>query len=221
MERKDLRHLNRSDLVDIIYEIQNDSEEKSDILPDEQTVITEHDRITRKRVFRRTLGSTVAILLVVAAIAVLLSTLFLPIIQVSGDSMEPALHNGDILLLYKTKNYDCGELCCVSWQNKLLLKRVIGQAGDIIEMDTEGNVSVNNILLDEPYVTEKCLGECDITFPYQVPDDTLFLLGDRRDSSIDSRCSVVGCVNCDQVIGKVLFRLWPLGNFDRKEDFAY
>jgi signal peptidase I len=157
---------------------------------------------------RRVLGSTVSALIVVAAMAVLLSTIFLPVIQVSGDSMEPAMHDGDILLLIKTKRFDYGELCCVAWQNKLLLKRVIALPGDSVEIDENGTVSVNGEVLDEPYVSNKSLGECDVSFPYTVPDNSLFVMGDRRDTSIDSRSTVIGSVAYDQMVGRVLFRVW-------------
>lgn len=207
MTKKDLRHLSRKELVDIVYEIaeQEDGAEK---LPPLEEVAAERSRIRYRQRYRRVLGSTAAILVVVAAVAVLISTLFLPVIQVSGDSMEPALHDGDILLLCKTSRYESGELCCVAWQNKLLLKRVIGLPGDNIRMDADGTVYVNDTLLDEPYVINKSLGECDITFPYQVPDGTLFVMGDRRDTSIDSRSSAVGCIASDQMVGRVLFRIW-------------
>ena len=154
------------------------------------------------------LKSTLAVLIVVAAIAVLISVLFLPVIQVSGSSMEPTLCDGDILVLVKTGKFETGELCCFSWQNKLLLKRVIGKEGDYIDIDEYGNVSVNNIPIDEPYVTDKSLGICDITFPYQVPEGTIFVLGDKRDKSVDSRSTTIGCISKDQIIGKVLFKVW-------------
>ncbi|MBR3631293.1 MAG: signal peptidase I [Oscillospiraceae bacterium] len=177
-----------------------------------EEVNRERERINYRQRFRRVLSSTIGILVVVAAVAVLVSTLFLPVIQVSGDSMEPSLHDGDILVLYKTKRYTYGELCCVAWQNKLLLKRVIGLPGDIIRMDPDGTVYVNDERLDEPYVTEKSLGECDITFPYQVPDGMVFVLGDHRSTSIDSRSTVIGCIAYDQMIGQVLFRIWSSNN---------
>jgi len=122
--------------------------------------------------------------------------------------MEPSMHDGDILLLMKPGKFNYGDLCCVAWQNKLLLKRVIGKGGDEIVISEDGTVSVNGEVLDEPYVLNKSLGECDIDFPYEVPDGALFVLGDRRDTSIDSRNTVIGSVNDDQMIGKVLFRIW-------------
>lgn len=161
----------------------------------------------KKRIGKSTVGLMIFGL---AAILVLVSTLFLPVIQISGDSMEPMFDNGDLVLLYKTKNFERGDLCCVSWQNKLLLKRVIGLPGDTVDMDEEGNVYINDELLDEPYITEKSLGECDIAFPYTVTEDKIFMLGDHRSTSIDSRCSDVGCIEKKQVIGQVLKKIWPV-----------
>ncbi|MBQ3936459.1 MAG: signal peptidase I [Ruminococcus sp.] len=175
---------------------------------DKQQVKREKDKIARRKKYFRMLRNTFAVLIVVAAIAVLISTLFMPVIQVSGDSMEPTLKDGDILLLVKTKNFDCGDLCCVSWHNKMLLKRVIGLPGDKIDIDSDGNVSVNGKVLDEPYAQDKSLGECDVQFPLTVPENSLFILGDKRASSIDSRSSAIGCVDKEQVIGRVLFTLW-------------
>lgn len=206
MTKKDLRHMSRRELVDIVYEM-TEQETKANVLEPE-AVTAEHRRLAYRSKFRRVLGSTVSALVVVAAVAVLLSTLFLPVIQVSGDSMEPAMYDGDILLLVKTKKYEYGELCCVAWQNKLLLKRVIALPGDEVSISEDGTVSVNGTELEEPYISNKSLGECDIEFPYQVPDGTLFVLGDRRDTSIDSRNTVIGSVGYDQMIGRVLFRLW-------------
>lgn len=148
-------------------------------------------------------------LIVVAAVAVLLATLFLPVLQVSGSSMEPTLSDDDIILLVKTDNLKTGDLIGFYYQNKLLLKRVIGVAGDVIDIDEEGNVTVNGELLDEPYVTNKSLGECDIELPYQVPESRVFVMGDNRATSIDSRSSAIGCIEQDQIVGKVLIRIYP------------
>ena len=149
------------------------------------------------------LRSTIYILVVVAAVAVLLATLFLPVLQVSGDSMNPTLNDKDIILLVKSNHIENGELCGFYWQNKLLLKRIIGQPGDVIDMDVNGVVSVNGVALDEPY----------IRFPYQVPENRYFVLGDHRSTSIDSRSSVIGCVEKSQIVGRVFLRIWPLSSF--------
>lgn len=206
MNKKDLRHMSRRELVDIVYEMTEQDARPEQLEP--EAVAAERDRLVHRQKLKRVLRSTISALVVVAAVAVLLSTLFFSVIQVSGDSMEPAMHDGDIVLLLKTKQYDYGDLCCVAWQNKLLLKRVIAKGDDEVSIDGEGNVSVNGKLIDEPYVTEKSLGECDIEFPYKVPEGSFFVLGDHRDTSIDSRNTVIGCVQTDQMVGRVLFRIW-------------
>ena len=183
---------------------------KSVTMPSKEQVETELGKIKYKKKFLSTLLSTVSVLIVVAALAVLASTFFFPVVQVSGSSMEPTLKNGDVLVLVKSDKVGYGDLCCVSWQNKTLLKRVIGLPGDKIDIDDQGNVSVNNEPLEEPYVTEKSLGICEIEFPYLVPDNKIFLLGDRRESSVDSRSAAIGCVGKDQIIGKVFFKVWPI-----------
>lgn len=186
----------------------SDSKKAPETLPSVEQVETELKNINYRKKFRSTLFSTISILIVVAAVAVLVSTLFFPVVQVAGSSMEPTLNEGDILVLVKSDNVKNGELCCFSWQNKSLLKRVIGHSGDVINIDSEGNVSVNGELLDEPYVENKELGKCEIEFPYQVPEDKIFILGDQRETSVDSRNSAIGCIGKDQIIGRVLFKVW-------------
>jgi signal peptidase I len=170
---------------------------------------SERKRIRRKEYYRKALRGTVSVLLVVAAVAVLIATLVLPVLQIEGTSMEPTLVNGDIVLLTKTINFDRGELCSFSWNNKLLIKRVIGIPGDWIEIDADGTVYLNGEQLDEPYAEQLSVGECDLEFPFQVPQEQYFVLGDMRESSIDSRNTLIGCVQKDQIVGKVFFRIWP------------
>ena len=208
MPKKEFGDLNKRELVDLVYTMMNTDEEKKAELPPVEQVAAEREKLDKKAKFKQILKSTVSALLVVAAAAVLISMIFMPVIQVSGDSMKPTLSNGDIILLVKTKHYSTGELCCVSWQNKLLLKRVIGLPGDNIDIDEKGNVYLNGELLDEPYVTEKALGECDIELPYTVPEGKLFVMGDQRETSVDSRSSAVGCIDFDQMVGRYLFRIW-------------
>lgn len=205
---KEFKDFNKRELVDLVCQMMDSEQGEGREQPALEAVMAERERLSRRTRRRRAAWGMISVLLAAAAAAVLLSTLLLPIIQVSGDSMEPTLSSGDILMLLKTKNYQCGELCCISWQNKMLLKRVIALPGDTVEMDAAGNVYRNGELVEEPYLTEKCLGECDMTFPYQVPEDQLFVLGDRRSTSIDSRSSAIGCVSYEQMIGRVLFRLW-------------
>lgn len=160
--------------------------------------------------FRRAVRSTIAVLVTVAAAAVLAATLLVPVLQICGASMSPALRDGEIVAAVRTGSIGRGELVAFYYGNKVLIKRCIGIAGDRIEMDAAGNVSVNGQVLEEPYLTEKAAGTCDITFPYQVPDGRLFVMGDQRATSIDSRNELLGCVAEEQIIGKVVFRLWPL-----------
>ena len=124
--------------------------------------------------------------------------------------MEPTLSDGDIIVLEKTNQYKPGDLCGLYWQNKLLLKRVIALPGSYVDIDQDGNVTIDGQALEEPYLTEKSLGECDITFPYQVPDGKLFVMGDHRATSIDSRSSAVGCIDKTQIVGRAVLRIWPL-----------
>ena len=180
-------------------------------LPSPEQVSRAYQQDQYRKRYKRAFVSTLSVLTVIAAVAVLVSTLFLPVIQVSGNSMEPTLSDGDVLVLLKSKSYERSQLCCISWQNKMLLKRVIGLPGDVVSIDTEGNVTVNGVLLDEPYVSDKTLGECDVTFPCQVPEGKVFVLGDHRSTSIDSRSSEIGCVDQDQIVGFVLFQVWPIG----------
>ena len=182
-------------------------------IPSTEEVAAERERLAYQSRYQRVLRSTVYILVVVAAAAVLLATLFLPVLQVSGDSMNPTLQDKDVIVLVKSGSLKTGDLCGFYWQNKLLLKRVIGLPGDIISLDENGVVTVNGTVLDEPYVDELALGECDIKFPYQVPENRYFVLGDHRATSIDSRSSVIGCVEKNQIVGKVFIRVWPLSSF--------
>ena len=182
-------------------------------IPSTEEVKAERERLAYRSRYTRGLRSTIYALVVVAAVAVLLATLFLPVLQVSGDSMNPTLQDKDVIVLVKSGSLKTGDLCGFYWQNKLLLKRVIGLPGDIISLDENGVVTVNGTVLDEPYVDELALGECDIKFPYQVPENRYFVLGDHRATSIDSRSSVIGCVEKNQIVGKVFIRVWPLSSF--------
>ena len=183
---------------------------KKDVsIPSKNQVETERKRYRRQKAYNKALRGTVYVLTIVAAVAVLIATLILPVLQIEGTSMEPTLSNGDIVLLTKTPRFSRGELCGFTWNNKLLIKRVIGLPGDWIEIDTDGNIYLNGDKLDEPYVQQKALGECDLEFPLQVPQEQYFVVGDMRESSIDSRNSLIGCIPKDQIVGKVFFRVWP------------
>ena len=182
--------------------------------PELEALRRELKRERTKRRFRRLLRSTVNALIVVAAIAALIATLVLPVLQIAGTSMEPNLNDGDIVLLLKTDRLETGDLCAFYYSNKILIKRVIATPGDYIWIESDGTVFLNGEALDEPYITEKALGECDVEFPYQVPENTYFMMGDHRETSIDSRSSVIGCIPTDQILGKILCRFWPLSEFD-------
>ena len=178
-------------------------------LPTKKQVETERKRYRRQKAYNKGLGGTIYVLTIVAAVAVLIATLVLPVLQIEGTSMEPTLVNGDIVLLNKTTKFDRSDLCGFSWNNKLLIKRIIGIPGDWIEIDVDGTVYLNGEKLDEPYAAQLSVGECDIEFPYQVPQEQYFVLGDMRENSIDSRNTLIGCVAKDQIVGKVFFRIWP------------
>lgn len=178
-------------------------------LPTKKQVETERKRYRRQKAYNKALGGTIYVLTIVAAVAVLIATLILPVLQIEGTSMEPTLTNGDIVLLMKTTQFDRGELCGFTWNNKLLIKRVIGTPGDWIEIDIDGTIYLNGDKLEEPYTQNKSLGECDLEFPFQVPQEQYFVVGDMRESSIDSRNTLIGCIPKEQIVGKVFFRIWP------------
>ena len=179
-------------------------------LPTIDQIETERKRYRWKRAYFKALRGTIAVLTYMAAVAALIATLVLPVLQIEGTSMEPTLVNGDIVLLTKTTAFDRGDICGFAWNNKILIKRVIGIPGDWIEIDTDGTVYLNGEKLDEPYAEQIAFGECDLEFPFQVPQEQYFVLGDMRESSIDSRNTLVGCVENEQSIGKIFFRVWPL-----------
>lgn len=188
--------------------------QKQTSLPTKDQVETERRRYRWQKAYFKALRGTISVLTYVAAIAALIATLVLPVLQIEGTSMEPTLTNGDIVLLTKTTHFDRGEICGFAWNNKLLIKRVIGIPGDWIEIDTDGTVYRNGEKLYEPYAQQMAFGECDLEFPYQVPQEQYFVMGDMRESSIDSRNTLIGCVETEQIIGKVFFRIWPLENIE-------
>ena len=168
----------------------------------------------RKR-YRSVLRITIYTLITVAAVAVLVATLLMPVLQIFGSSMAPTLEDGEIVLSLKTSEFQHGDVIAFYYNNKILVKRVIAVSGEWVDITPEGDVYVNSQLLDEPYLNEKALGDCNIEFPYQVPESRFFVMGDHRSTSIDSRNTAVGCVAEEQIVGKLIFRVWPLDVFER------
>lgn len=191
-----------------------ESKKKMD-LPTAEQLEQELKRLKYRYSFAFTLRSTVASLIVVAAIAVMISTMIMPVLRVTGTSMTPTLQNDQVIICNKLAECQKGDVVAFYYNNKVLIKRVIGVAGDVIDISGDGVVSVNGEPLDEPYVSELALGECDIELPYQVPDNRIFVMGDHRSVSIDSRSTSVGCVAIENVIGKVLLRVYPIDSFGK------
>lgn len=184
---------------------------KSDIaVPSVEELSGELKRENYHHRYRKLLRSTVYTLVIVAAVSVLVATLLLPVLEIYGTSMNPTLEEGEIVFSVKTKEFKQGDIIAFYYNNRVLVKRVIGTAGDIIVIDDNGDVYVNNVLLDEPYLTEKSCGTSDLEYPYTVPENSYFVLGDHRESSVDSRNSLIGCVERDEAVGKILFRVWPV-----------
>ncbi len=180
-------------------------------MPTVQQLETELKRVKYKSRYRSVLRSTVYTLITVAAIAILVATLWLPVLQIYGSSMTPTLQNGEIVFSVKSSDLEPGEIVAFYYNNKILVKRVICGPGDWFNIDEDGTVYVNGVQLEEPYLAERALGECDIELPFQVPDGRYFVMGDHRSTSVDSRSTSVGCVAQEQIVGKIIFRVWPIG----------
>lgn len=182
-------------------------------LPSAKEIELELRRERYKSRYMRTLKSTVYALVTVAAAAVLVATLWLPVMQTYGNSMTPTLHNGEIVISVKTKDLEQGNVIAFYYNNKVLVKRIVAGPGDWVDIKEDGTVYVNQLQLEEPYLTEKSFGDADVEFPCQVPDEKYFVLGDHRATSADSRHTTVGFVPREQVVGKIVFRVWPLDRF--------
>lgn len=182
-------------------------------LPSLEQLTAELEREKYKRQYKRVLRSTVYTLIVVAAVAVLVATIWMPVLQIYGSSMTPTLNEGEIVVSVKGSDFEPGDLVAFYLGNKILVKRCIAGPGQWVDINENGDVFVDGELLDEPYLTEKALGECDQSFPYQVPESRFFCMGDHRATSVDSRHSAVGCVAEEQIVGKIVFRVWPLSGF--------
>lgn len=178
--------------------------------PTAEQLEAEIKRVNHKRRYQTVLKSTIYTLITVAAIAVLVATLWLPVLQIYGNSMYPTLQDGEIIFSVKTSSFEQGDIVAFYFNNKILVKRVIAGPGDWVNMDEEGTVYVNGEMLEEPYLSDRAYGDTDIELPYQVPDGKIFVMGDHRATSVDSRNTSVGCVAQEQIVGKILFRIWPL-----------
>ncbi len=179
-------------------------------LPPTDEIKEAYEKVSyRNRLFRSVM-STTNILIVVAAMTVLIAVLLLPVLRIYGQSMNSTLVSGELVVSIKGASFKTGDIVAFYYNNNILVKRVIANSGDWVDIDLDGNVYVNQQQIDEPYLNEKAFGEPTIDFPYQVPDERVFVLGDNRSVSIDSRHTSIGCVTSEQIVGKIVFRIWPL-----------
>ena len=183
--------------------------------PSSEQLAAEIRKINYQRTSVGTFRSTLFTLIVVAAVAVLVAVLLLPVLRIYGHSMNDTLEEGEIVISLKSADFNTGDVVAFYYNNKILVKRVIGKSGDWINIDQDGEVYVNNVHLEESYLKEKAFGECNIELPYQVPANRVFVMGDNRAVSIDSRNTAVGCVAEEQVVGKIVFRVWPMNMFGK------
>lgn len=181
-----------------------------DGLPPTEEIRAAYERVSYAERLRKSIQSTTNTLIVVAAVAILVAMLFLPVLRIYGQSMNNTLESGELVVSLKGASFETSDVVAFYYNNNILVKRVIANSGDWVDIDLDGNVYVNQQKIDEPYIKEKAFGEPDIDFPYQVPEDRIFVLGDNRAVSVDSRSSSVGCVSSEQIVGKIVFRVWPL-----------
>ena len=189
------------------------SKKKNTDFPDIDQLKAELDRVRYRKRYRRTFRNTVYMLVVVVAVAVLVATLWMPVLRIYGSSMTPTLVDGNIVISVKESELKHGDVIAFYYNNKILVKRVIADSGQWVDMAEDGTVYVDNNALYEPYIQEKAFGDCDLALPYQVPESRVFVMGDHRSVSVDSRHSAVGCIAEEQIVGKLVFCIWPLDDF--------
>lgn len=206
--RNDLKHLNRRELINLICEMKETNPSMD--VPEIEEAEKEQKRLRRRAVYRQTFRGTVAVLIVVAAVSVLVATLWMPVLQIYGSSMSPTLEPGQIVVSLKNKHLKTGEIAAFWQGNKLLIKRVIAGPGQWVDIDENGVITVDGETLDEPYLNELSLGSCDIELPHQVAESHWFFMGDNRETSVDSRTASIGDISEDQIEGQIVFRIWPL-----------
>ena len=177
--------------------------------PEVNEIEFELKRVKNRNNLNRLLNKIIFTLVSAASVVTIICVLIMPVLRIFGSSMEPTLNNGEIVLAIKTSKYRVGDLIGFYYNYKILIKRVIATEGDWVNIDVYGNVFINDDLLEEPYVSEKSYGECDIEIPYQVAEGRIFVMGDHRATSVDSRSNQIGCPSEEQLVGKIVFRVWP------------
>lgn len=192
--------------------------EEIESLQRQVTLMQQVKKESEKQRFKRALRNTIFTLITVAAVAVLIAVFLMPVLRIYGSSMNPTLKEGNVVLSLKGSSMKTGDVVAFYYNNKILVKRVIAQSGDWVDISEDGTVYVNNQMIDEPYLQEKSFGDCNIDLPYQVPESRIFVMGDNRSISIDSRNTAVGCVAEEQIVGKIVFCVWPLNGFGSVKD---